>query len=82
MFSVSDSIQSLAAAFSTRQGQPRPHTTSPTTPQHRTMAIQCLSQIDRDLSVWTCSAMITLFQENIPAADTYMALDIKDTELH
>ena len=65
-------LSRAATTFSTQQqGQPGPHAASLTTPQHHTSAIQCLSQIDCDLSVWTCSAMITLFQENIAATDTY-----------
>ena len=85
IFSMSDSIQTLATAFASRQqGQSGSHAMpalAPTTPQRRTSAIQRLSQIDRDLSVRTHSLIITLFQENIAAADTYMALDVEDIEL-
>lgn len=52
-----------------------------TTPQRRTSAIQRLSQIDRNLSVRTRSTIIALFQDNVAAADTYMALDPADIEL-
>lgn len=85
VLSVSNSINALASVFAinqqdcVRSGAHNPPI--PATPQHRTSAIQCLSQIDHNLSVRTHSTVIALFQDNIAAVDTYMALDPADTEL-
>lgn len=54
---------------------------APTTPQRCTSAIQCLTQIDRDLSLKTRTALISIFQNDLAAADTYIALGVEDAEL-
>lgn len=84
ILSVSDSIQTLATALVSRQTGNSSSSAAnlvPATPQRRTIAIRRLAQIDQSLSVKTRTTLILIFQNDIAAADTYVALDADETEL-
>lgn len=86
LHSVSDSIQAMATALSGRTSgsainQSLEAGPLPLTPRRRAAAVQLLSQYEKDLSVNTCSAILSAFHMRPTTADTYIAIDPADHDL-
>ena len=83
MQSISESIQAVAAAFTSQNSDGKSSDLGllPSTPHHHTTVVCLLSQYEKDLNVQIQSAVLSVFHLNIAAADTYMAIDPDDFNL-